>query len=124
MPRNKGRTVATIDLEIQRLQSEREEAMALEISGVVSRMKEAIAHYGLTAADLGLDGGSPRGAGGKPQKTVRAKSSSSGGRRSTPKYTDGKGHTWTGVGKRPRWYLDALAAGSSPDDLRMTPSSS
>lgn len=129
MPRNKGRTLAIIDQEIERLKKEREEALALEISGVVARIKEAIAHYGLTAADLGLDGGSSRGAGDKSKRTVRAKrhgsrSSSFGGRKSTPKYTDGKGHTWTGVGKRPRWFLDALAAGSTPDDLLVTPPSS
>lgn len=129
MPRNKGRTVATIDLEIQRLQKERDEALTLEIAGVVARIKEAIAHYGLTAADLGLDGSPSRGAGDKSKRTVRAKrhgsrSSSSGGRNSTPKYADGKGHTWTGVGKRPRWYLDAIAAGSTSDDLLVTPSTS
>ncbi len=25
--------------------------------------------------------------------------------------------TWTGKGRKPRWFLEALAAGKSPDDL-------
>jgi DNA-binding protein H-NS len=33
------------------------------------------------------------------------------------KYADGQGHTWTGVGKRPGWYLAALEAGRTAEDL-------
>lgn len=36
------------------------------------------------------------------------------------KYADGQGHTWTGVGKRPGWYLAALAAGRTTEELRVT----
>ena len=34
-----------------------------------------------------------------------------------PKYHDGAGRTWTGVGKRPNWFKDALAAGKTAEEL-------
>jgi len=38
---------------------------------------------------------------------------------SKPKYRnpDDKAQTWTGKGRRPRWYLDAIEAGKSEADL-------
>jgi DNA-binding protein H-NS len=38
---------------------------------------------------------------------------------STPKYTDGLGNTWTGIGKRPRWFLAAIEGGKTPKDLEI-----
>ncbi|OIQ75019.1 H-NS histone family protein [mine drainage metagenome] len=122
MTRNKGRTVAVIDREIQRLQKERSDALSAEIGGVVSRIKVAIAHYGLTAADLGLDVGPAVKSRQKGRATrAGAKASPRKSRPSPPKFTDGKGHTWTGVGKRPRWFLDALASGATEESLRVAP---
>lgn len=41
------------------------------------------------------------------------------GRKVKPKYRnpDDAGQTWTGRGKRPRWFVDALAAGRKDKDL-------
>lgn len=33
------------------------------------------------------------------------------------KYKDDAGNTWSGLGPRPGWFKDALAAGKSPEDL-------
>lgn len=44
------RTALEIDAEIAKLQREREETRVAEKAGVVARMKEAIAYYGITAA--------------------------------------------------------------------------
>lgn len=33
------------------------------------------------------------------------------------KFKDGAGNTWTGHGKRPNWFKEALASGKSPEDL-------
>lgn len=33
------------------------------------------------------------------------------------KYRDDAGNAWTGRGKRPQWYLNALAAGKTPEQL-------
>ena len=49
-----ARTLAEINEEIARLQKEAERVRAEEVAGVIARMKEAIAHYGLTANDLVL----------------------------------------------------------------------
>ena len=35
----------------------------------------------------------------------------------TQKYGDGQGNTWSGRGKRPRWFEAALSAGKTPEDL-------
>lgn len=46
------RTAQEIDAEIAKLQQEREQAREAEKADVVARMKEAIAYYGIAAADL------------------------------------------------------------------------
>lgn len=140
MNRNqKLRTVSVIERDIQRLQKERDEAFAIEKRGVIARLKESIAHYGLTAVDLGLGAGGgenpkpvvavsyapqnkdrPLRVAAKPKTQPRKRNP----RASMPKYADGNGHIWTGVGKRPRWFLEALAAGVSEESLRVQPTSS
>jgi DNA-binding protein H-NS len=37
-----------------------------------------------------------------------------------PKYRDDAGNTWSGQGKRPKWFLAALAAGKQVQDLLIT----
>lgn len=105
----KTRSLDEIEAEIHRLQEEAKAIRQAEIADVVSKMKVAIAHYGLTAQDLGLTGGR-----GKP----RAKPAAT---RSKPapavKYSDEAGHTWSGRGKRPTWFREALAAGKTPEQL-------
>lgn len=145
------KTLAQIQSQIDKLQKEAEAIRAREVADVVGRIKEAIRHYGLSAADLGLDGkGGARGkratqkaaadaparqAGsaksaksGKPAKGTQAANGAKpakptkptkGARVSVIKFADDQGHTWTGVGKRPNWYLAALAAGKTADDLRV-----
>ena len=34
-----------------------------------------------------------------------------------PKYQNDHGQTWTGRGKRPRWFKEALQSGKTPEDL-------
>jgi DNA-binding protein H-NS len=106
------RTSQEIDAEIARLQKEREDTRKAEKAGVVSRMKEAIAYYDITAADLGLDGVA-RKASKSPRATANAKPA--GGR---IKYRDEAGHTWSGFGPKPKWFAEALAAGKTEADLR------
>lgn len=147
------KTLAQIQSQIDKLQKEAESIRAREVADVVGRIKEAIAHYGLSAADLGLDGktaargpvrkgaasgekvrekarkktlakapakksGSKAAAGktaaGKPAKAARV---------SVIKFADDQGHTWTGVGKRPNWFLAAIAAGKTADELRVNAAS-
>ena len=107
--------------QIEKLQKEAEALRAKEISGVVARIREAIDHYGLTPEELfGAPLQRPRAgrkAAAKPARaatTTKRKAPRGAG---TPKYHDGAGRTWTGVGKRPTWFKEALAAGKTAEDL-------
>lgn len=105
-------TYAQIQRQIDALQRQAEKLRTQEVDGVVERIKVAIAHYGLTAEQLGF--GAQRS--GKSQstrllKTAKLKSTS------TAAYADGSGNTWGGRGPRPRWLREALAAGRSLDEF-------
>jgi DNA-binding protein H-NS len=112
-----AKTYADYLSEIERLKEKAEDARRKEVAGVVDRIKDAIAHYGLTATDLGLDGGTApaardvKKAGPKARKTKQAVAAPAA------KYSDGQGNTWSGRGPKPRWFKQALAAGKSPDEL-------
>lgn len=114
-----AKSYAQIQKQIAKLQKEAEALKAKEVSGVVARIKEAIAHYGLTAADLGLAASASRTTG--PQRAAskaRANSESAPSRPARAvKYADATGQTWSGVGKRPTWFKNALAAGTPLEDL-------
>lgn len=103
----------------------RQQAEALkkeEIPGVVERIKVAIAHYGLTAADLGFgSSGAPAGGrqrkpaakGGRSRKSTKAADKAP----KVVKFQDGAGNTWSGRGRAPAWFKDALTAGASQESL-------
>lgn len=124
------KTLADIDAEIARLQKERDALRANEVKEVVGRIKEAILHYGLTALDLGLAGkrGGKKAASGAVEPTPAKKRATKAGAKagakkppSPPKYENGAGQTWSGHGKRPGWFVEALAAGKTPDDMLIKP---
>lgn len=119
MAKNAKRSLVEIEAEIERLRHEAEELRAQEVAEVVEKIRSAIAAYGLTAADLGLAPGrrgsgkaAGRGAGAKPGRRGAA-----GRRARPPKYADGQGNTWVGQGKRPAWFVAALASGKTPEEL-------
>jgi DNA-binding protein H-NS len=97
-------TYAQLQKQIASLEAQARKAKSAETDAVIGRMKEAIAVYGITAADL---------FGGKSAKAARSK----GARQIGAKYADGDGNTWVGMGKRPQWLRDALAAGKSLQDF-------
>src|SRR4030095_7720019 len=96
-------TYSQIQKQIETLQKQAERLRQQEVGGVIARIKDAIAHYGLTAAQLGL--GSK---GTAARKTATA---------STAKYRDGLGNSWSGRGPRPQWLRDAVSAGRSIGEL-------
>lgn len=117
--RKKTRGLEQIQAEIARLEQEAKAIRDAEVGDVVAKMKVAIKHYGLTAADLGL---APKSVAKGPKATTNA------GKRGAPKgkasktarpikYRDDAGNTWVGHGKRPKWFVDALAAGKTAEDL-------
>jgi DNA-binding protein H-NS len=97
-------TYAQLQKQIASLEAQAERVKSAETDAVIGRMKQAIAVYGITAADL---------FGGKSVKAGKSKAS----KRSGAKYADGLGNTWVGMGKRPQWLRDALAAGKSLQDF-------
>lgn len=115
-----AKTLTQLNAQIAKLQKEVEVVKAKEAVGVIERIKEAIAHYGLTAADLGFSG---RGI--KAVKTAGKAAATKKRRKAAKKpggvirYRDEVGNTWTGHGKRPRWYLAALESGKTPEDLEI-----
>ena len=124
--------------QIEALQVEAARLKSAEISGVIVRIKEAIAAYGLSASDLGLGAkpgrkpGRPVGSGKKkpgpkPGAKKAAAAASPFGTASKPgkpsksskaaRFRDTNGNTWVGRGPRPQWLRDALAAGKSLKDF-------
>lgn len=92
-----------IQKQIEALQLQAEKLRKHEIDRVLARIKAAIAHYGLTAEQLGFDG-TAKGARTKLKAGKSAPAVSA-------KYSDAQGNSWSGMGKRPYWLRDALAAG-------------
>jgi len=118
-------TLTKIEQQIAKLQREAEALRAREVDGVVSRIRTAIEHYGLTERDLfngaskarrRRDSGAARGH-GKHRQAVAG--NGTGPRRSIPvKYRDpASGATWAGRGSKPRWLVAAMAAGKTADDF-------
>ena len=93
------KTFKEVSAEIERLKAKAESLRKSEIAGVISRIKEAIKAYGLTAADLGLAGGPAKRATNVPSAKDDV---------GVAKYRDpASGKTWTGRGKPPDWIKDA-----------------
>ena len=104
------KTYAAIKAEIAKLEKRAETLKKTEVAGVVARIKEAIAAYGLTVQDL--FGGSSRARASRVNDTKRkvARQSSVG----VAKYRDpATGKTWTGHGRPPAW----VSAASNRDSL-------
>jgi DNA-binding protein H-NS len=97
-----------IQKQIEALQRQAEKLRNQEVEGVVGRIKVAIAHYGLTAEQLGFGSGSVKGKLLMPRIKTASKSA---------KYSDGQGNEWLGRGPRPHWLRDALAAGKTLEEF-------
>ncbi|HNT40052.1 MAG TPA: H-NS histone family protein [Rubrivivax sp.] len=104
-------TYERLQRQIAALQAQAEKLRRREVDEVIGRIREAIAFYGITAADLGLAGAeaSPPGRRGRPAKAGKP----------LVRYRDENGNTWAGRGKRPQWLRDALEAGRTLDEFRV-----
>ena len=101
--------------QIESLQAEAEKLRKSEVDGVVKRIREAIAHYGLTAADLGLGTAAAKKSGAAAKKKPGPKAKA--GADKPVKFRNEQGQTWGGRGKRPQWLRDALSAGKALNDF-------
>ena len=112
------KTYSQIQKQIESLSREAEKLKNKEVEGVVSRIREAIDTYGLTAADLGLDKSGTARTPRVARKTAAKKSRAA--RKSAPtqpKYRDESGNVWGGRGPRPQWLRNALGAGKELKDF-------
>lgn len=109
------KTYAQIVKQIEGLKQDAERLRRKEIDGVVGRIREAIDAYGLTAADLGLAGKAKSTA--KAAAPARKRGRKAAKPTRAVKFSNGSGGTWGGLGKRPQWLRDALAAGKTLADF-------
>jgi DNA-binding protein H-NS len=112
--KTKASSYLQIQKQINDLKRQAEVIRREEIKSVVAKIKDAIAFYGLTAADLGFvaaRSGAKRAGPGATRRTLR------GGKAAAVRYRDESGNTWVGRGKRPGWLRDALAAGRQLSDF-------
>lgn len=111
-----AQTYTQIQRQIEALQKQAEKLKSTEVAGVVERIKEAIAHYGLTPDQL-------FGASGAGARKATSSSAKAAGKTNRAKgltnaaYADGAGNTWGGRGPRPRWLREALAAGKTLEEF-------
>jgi DNA-binding protein H-NS len=103
-------TYSQIQRQIEALQRQAEKMREQEVTGVVSRIREAIAHYGLTADQLGYGASGKSAQPNKQPDTGKAVNTSG-------KYADGSGNSWSGRGPRPGWLRNALAAGRALEEF-------
>ena len=118
------KTFAQLTKDIEELKAQAEAVRLTEVAGVISRIKEAIAFYELTADDLGLNtrSTSTASSGTMPAKAASpgaAKTAQAGRTKLPAKFRDAAGNSWTGRGSKPRWLVAALANGVSIDELRI-----
>lgn len=98
----KAKTYTELLAEIAKLQEEAEVARKAEMAAAIAEVKATMKQYGLTVADLGM----------RPAKPGKTK---------VAKFLDpSTGMQWGGIGKRPRWLQQALAAGKKLEDFRVS----
>ena len=115
---SKTKTYAEVLGQIESLQQEAQRLHRKEVQGVVARIRAAIDHYGLTAPDLGLGAAAPARMAGKAATKKKTACAAKTSKASKPvKYRDESGRGWGGIGKRPQWLRDALAAGRTLQDF-------
>jgi DNA-binding protein H-NS len=125
------KTYTQVLKQIEALKAEADKLRRKEMTEVIGRIREAIEHYGLTAMDLGLTGkpgkagksgkatkaAAAAGAAVAPAKKRRAKGTAAPKAPAVVKFRNEAGQTWGGIGKRPQWLRDALAAGKTLADF-------
>ncbi|MDY0748753.1 H-NS family nucleoid-associated regulatory protein [Paucibacter sp. R3-3] len=107
-----AKSLSAIKSQIEKLQ---QQADAMR-STVIARIQRDMAQHGLTIEDLAIKSGGfvvGNGTPAKARKTVKAKA----GAAKPAKFADDKGNTWHGIGKRPTWIHEVLAAGRKLEEF-------
>jgi DNA-binding protein H-NS len=116
-------TLAQLNKQITKLQREADLLKASQAKGVIARIREDISRYQLTAADLGFESAStPAKQRKAPAKAIAKKSGRNAGRTNVKgviKFRDDAGRTWTGHGRAPGWFNQALESGRTREELEV-----
>lgn len=102
-------TYLQVQKQIQTLQREAEKLRMREMSGVIDRIKVAIAEYGISAEQLGF--------GSTSRRVIVNKVPDRASSAAKAKYANGQGKVWGGMGPRPAWLRAELEAGKSLEDF-------
>lgn len=100
-------TYKEIKSRIAKLEEEAEALRKAELVAVIADIKARMAEYGITIKDLGVI----------KNKTRKPSSHVSGGATPIARYRNTDGRTWSGRGRKPKWVVEALAAGKTLEDL-------
>jgi DNA-binding protein H-NS len=110
-----ARTLVQIKKQIASLEKEAESVRDKEVAGVIARMKSAIAFYGLTQQDLFEAKAKKMG---RPKEVLSVAVKKTAKKKAAAKFKDpSSAKTWTGHGKRPGWFVQAIEGGKKPEDL-------
>ena len=112
-----AQTYDEIQQQIQRLQQKADALRSSEVKEVVDKIKIAIAHYELTAEQLGF--GSGKRAAGKRAASPIATQKPSTSKAAKAQFSDSEGNVWGGRGPRPAWLRKALDAGHDINEFRI-----
>jgi DNA-binding protein H-NS len=111
------KTYAQIVKQIEVLKQDAEKIRRKEVEGVISRIREAISVYNLSADDLGLGSKKAAPVGKGAAKTVKRRGAKAAKAAAVVKFRNESGGVWGGRGKRPQWLRDALASGKTLADF-------
>lgn len=111
-----AKTLAQIQTQIDKLTRQADALLAKEVAEVIGRIRVAIAHYNLSADDLFGKGGV---AGKRPAVKTTREAVTGKKVMGAPRYRDGEGRAWSGRGKRPNWFKDAIASGKTVQELEV-----
>lgn len=139
-----AKTVEQIRQQIAKLQERERMLLQKEAAGVVARIKEAVAHYGITPEQIfgSADATKPaskrvatkrvaakkaaaarkspaKGEGSTTSRTGRGPSPAKG-MKVAAKFSDGAGNSWSGRGSQPRWLRAAIESGKSLQDFAVS----
>jgi len=100
-------TYKEMKIKIAKLEQEAEALRKAELVAVISDIKAKMAEYGITSKDLGVIKNKKKKPSGHASVTAGP----------VARYRNEEGKTWSGRGRKPKWVVEALAAGKTLEDF-------
>jgi len=117
--RKRSPSLTDIRAKMDALKKLEAEAMAAEREPIIAEIREKIAAYGITAAELGLGAGRAARRSGAAAADAPTKAKAKAKVTKTIRYRDGD-NVWSGGrGRKPKWVQDKLAAGEDIEQYRV-----